>query len=81
MAKPFDQAICDLVEAIKALNYKRYKRIEPRFFSNRNTNDYHLYTKFKEDFAYFMADLGADNWEDKVRWLFHCLGLDAYNLV
>ena len=61
MAKPFDQAICDLVEAIKALNYKRYERFEPRFSPNRDTNDYHLYTKFKEDFAYFMKDLDVDN--------------------
>ena len=61
MAEPLDQAICDLTEVIRALNYKRLQGFEPSFSPNRDTNDYHLYTKFKEDFAYFMADLGADN--------------------
>ena len=81
MAEPLDQAMRNLTEVIKTLNYKRFERLEPRFFPNRDTNDYHLYTKFKEDFAYFMKDLEVNNWEDKIRWLFHCLGLDAYNLV
>ena len=69
MAKPFDQSICDLVEAIKALNKPRYERYEPTFSPNRDINDYPLYTKFKKDFAYFIADIEVDNWEDKVKWL------------
>ena len=55
MAKPFDQAICDLVEAIKASSKPRYKRIEPTFSPNRDINDYTLYSQFKRDFAHFYS--------------------------